>query len=202
MDFTSFVEDLESQFTTVRLQHGGGELVVPDIPVDLGLLAEDHFPPDVVDASSAYKVLGDAAGMAALITYEWDEEGSPNWHSTLDVLMLHVSPNDGVLPAEAVAFLTTCRGEKLALEEEEGLALDLVTAWGPLPVDLSWPDQLAYFNELAGGPSRGHRYLDDSNIDWGQDLKRLKRYVGREGIERIKLRLGPHASPDHYGIRW
>ena len=87
MDFTAFVEDLASQFTTVRLRHGGGELVVPDIPVDLGLLAEDHFPPDVVDAHSAYKVLGDAAGMAALITYEWDEEGSPNWQSTLDVLI-------------------------------------------------------------------------------------------------------------------
>jgi hypothetical protein len=29
---------------------------------------------------------------------------------------------------------------------------------------------LSYFNELAGGPDREHKYLVDSNIDWGQDL--------------------------------
>jgi 4-amino-4-deoxy-L-arabinose transferase-like glycosyltransferase len=36
-----------------------------------------------------------------------------------------------------------------------------------------YPHYLAYFNELIGGPAQGHRYLADSNIDWGQDLKRL-----------------------------
>jgi hypothetical protein len=40
-----------------------------------------------------------------------------------------------------------------------------------------YPDYLAYFNELAGGPSGGHRYLTDSNLDWGQDLKRLAHYL-------------------------
>ena len=35
------------------------------------------------------------------------------------------------------------------------------------------PHYLAYFNELAGGPSRGYRLLADSNLDWGQDLKGL-----------------------------
>ncbi len=36
-----------------------------------------------------------------------------------------------------------------------------------------YPDYLTYFNELAGGPARGHEFLDDSNLDWGQDLGRL-----------------------------
>jgi len=31
------------------------------------------------------------------------------------------------------------------------------------------PDQLAYFNELAGGPEGGDAVLLDSNLDWGQD---------------------------------
>lgn len=35
------------------------------------------------------------------------------------------------------------------------------------------PDYLTYFNELCGGPSRGQYYLDDSNLDWGQDLSNL-----------------------------
>jgi len=36
-----------------------------------------------------------------------------------------------------------------------------------------YPDYLAYFNEICGGPDRGQYCLDDSNIDWGQDLSRL-----------------------------
>ncbi len=35
------------------------------------------------------------------------------------------------------------------------------------------PHHLAYFNEIAGGPANGWRLLVDSNLDWGQDLKRL-----------------------------
>lgn len=39
------------------------------------------------------------------------------------------------------------------------------------------PDHMAYFNEAVGGPSQGHRYLLDSNLDWGQDLLELSRGV-------------------------
>lgn len=33
-----------------------------------------------------------------------------------------------------------------------------------------WPYSLSYFNELAGGPMSGPKYLLDANVDWGQDL--------------------------------
>ena len=33
-----------------------------------------------------------------------------------------------------------------------------------------YPHQLAYFNELAGGPETGYEHLLGSNLDWGQDL--------------------------------
>ena len=36
------------------------------------------------------------------------------------------------------------------------------------------PYHLAFFNVLVGGPEKGGNYLADSNIDWGQDLKRLR----------------------------
>ncbi len=36
------------------------------------------------------------------------------------------------------------------------------------------PGYLAYANELAGGPSRANRLFLGSNLDWGQDLYRLK----------------------------
>jgi len=38
------------------------------------------------------------------------------------------------------------------------------------------PHYLAFFNELAGGPAGGYRYLVDSNLDWGQVFKELARY--------------------------
>ena len=40
----------------------------------------------------------------------------------------------------------------------------------------AYPSPLAFFNALAGGPRQGSTYLVDSNLDWGQDLKALKRY--------------------------
>jgi hypothetical protein len=39
------------------------------------------------------------------------------------------------------------------------------------------PEHLAYFNELAGGPLGGREHLLDSNLDWGQDLGGLKKYL-------------------------
>ena len=32
-----------------------------------------------------------------------------------------------------------------------------------------FPNYLAYFNELIGGPRNGYLWLVDSNLDWGQD---------------------------------
>lgn len=62
------------------------------------------------------------------------------------------------------------------------------------------PHHLAYFNELVGGPANGYRYLVDSNLDWGQDLKGLKEYMERHGIERIKLSYFGTVDPALYHL--
>ena len=64
------------------------------------------------------------------------------------------------------------------------------------------PHQLAYFNELIGGPEQGFRYLGDSNLDWGQDLKGLRDYVQREGLPIIYLSYYGTAPPNKYGISY
>ena len=46
------------------------------------------------------------------------------------------------------------------------------------------PNYLAYFNQLAGGPSQGYKHLADSSLDWGQDLPALKQWLDREGLQR------------------
>jgi hypothetical protein len=65
-----------------------------------------------------------------------------------------------------------------------------------------YPHYLSYFNSLAGGPKGGYRYLVDSNLDWGQDLKGLKKYMDSKNIEEIKLSYFGTADPEWYGIRY
>lgn len=62
------------------------------------------------------------------------------------------------------------------------------------------PGYLSFFNVLVGGPGRGIRILDDSNIDWGQDLIALARIQKEEGIDRIALLYFGSADPVAYGV--
>jgi hypothetical protein len=63
-----------------------------------------------------------------------------------------------------------------------------------------YPHHLAYFNELAGGPKNGYKYMLDSNLDWGQDLPALKKYLDEHGIDKIKLAYSGTADPKYYHI--
>ena len=47
------------------------------------------------------------------------------------------------------------------------------------------PFYIEYFNEFAGGAKNGYRYLLDSNLDWGQDAKRLKYFLSQHGINHV-----------------
>lgn len=64
------------------------------------------------------------------------------------------------------------------------------------------PRYLSYFNFTAGGPKGGWRYLLDSNIDWGQDLPRLKAWMEASGTPEIHLAYFGTADPAAYGIRY
>jgi len=63
--------------------------------------------------------------------------------------------------------------------------LALLILWQAISVVSIYPHFLAYFNEIAGGSNQGYIYTVDSNLDWGQDLKRLKKWVEEKGIDKI-----------------
>jgi tetratricopeptide (TPR) repeat protein len=46
-----------------------------------------------------------------------------------------------------------------------------------------FPAYMAYANELWGGPSQTYRYLTDSSVDWGQQLKSVRRYLDKNDIK-------------------
>jgi len=48
-----------------------------------------------------------------------------------------------------------------------------------------YPYFIAYFNELVGGPSRGYIYVTDSNLDWGQDMIRLRSWLEEKGVDKV-----------------
>lgn len=80
----------------------------------------------------------------------------------------------------------------------------VLLAWHTGASVLTVPDSFPYFNEAAG--RRPWRLLIDSNIDWGQDVLRLKRVIRKKKIERIGLAvLGWHdwdslGFPPHYAL--
>ncbi len=50
-----------------------------------------------------------------------------------------------------------------------------------------YPHELSYANELIGGPQNLHYFLSDSNVDWGQDFKRLESYALKNNITELHL---------------
>lgn len=72
--------------------------------------------------------------------------------------------------------------------------------WLALTAACIYPHFLTYFNPIGGGPENGWRILADSNVDWGQDLKGLRAWMDREGVERVRLSWFGSAYPEVYGI--
>jgi hypothetical protein len=62
------------------------------------------------------------------------------------------------------------------------------------------PHYLAYFNQLAGGAENGYRHLSDSSLDWGQDLKELRKWVddNNQNKENVYLSYFGTADISHY----
>ncbi len=76
--------------------------------------------------------------------------------------------------------------------------LFLFGLWYLMTAIVTYPYYLSYFNEIVGGPSQGHKYAVDSNLDWGQDLKRLTKFVNENNIEKIRVDYFGSGSPKYY----
>lgn len=64
------------------------------------------------------------------------------------------------------------------------------------------PFYLSYFNSIIGGPENGYKYLADSNLDWGQDVRELSRYLKENGNPPIIFAYFGVARPEYYGIKY
>ena len=75
-------------------------------------------------------------------------------------------------------------------------------ALGVAETALAFPTYLGFFNFPSGGPRAGVRYVVDSNLDWGQDLKRLKTYQSSHDLKNACVAYFGIGRPDDYGVIW
>ncbi len=63
------------------------------------------------------------------------------------------------------------------------------------------PGMISYFNELVPRDKKIH-YLADSNLDWGQDQKRLAETARQRGWPKVHLAYFGGIDPKFYGLNW
>jgi len=90
-------------------------------------------------------------------------------------------------------------GRRQALALAGGGVLLVWLAAGTLAIA---PHDLAFFNEIAGGPDQGWRYLADSNTDWGQTFVDLAAYQKKAGVGTVKLSAFTFYDPAAYGVAY
>jgi hypothetical protein len=102
--------------------------------------------------------------------------------------ILPIFPFMIILGAAAIAILlrglVTQLGKKIGLSAA-GLLLFLILGSRIWSVATTFPGYLSYYNVLFGGTENGWKVADDSNYDWGQDVKRLADYVEKHKINSI-----------------
>jgi len=106
-----------------------------------------------------------------------------------------------ILPIYPFLIVLASRAATLATTKGLGrIFVGLTVAWAAASSFWVFPHYLAYFNESIGGPSHGYQYLVDSNLDWGQELKDLKRYMDDHQIAKVYLSYFGTDAPERYGI--
>jgi len=78
------------------------------------------------------------------------------------------------------------------------IMLGFVALWvAAIPI-LSYPSYLSYWNEIAGGTKNGYMVETGANYDWGQDMKRLRDFVVKNNIKKIRVDYFGGAEPGYY----
>ena len=124
--------------------------------------------------------------------------------STLNIGYRHLLP---ILPLLYVGIGSANYKLRITNHKSRGLSYSLLLtfyfllfAWLSLGTLRIAPHYLPYFNELAGGPENGWRYLADSNTDWGQAYKVLAEHQMTRELGRVHLSAFTFYDPAAYGV--
>jgi 4-amino-4-deoxy-L-arabinose transferase-like glycosyltransferase len=100
--------------------------------------------------------------------------------SGLDVGIRHILP---VYPFfVAIAAAGTCVVTR-RFPRAWALVVALL-AFGAVDSARTLPNDIAFSNELWGGTNNTYKFLSDSNVDWGQNLKEVRSYIEAHHIQQ------------------
>jgi len=88
--------------------------------------------------------------------------------------------------------------KKLPLRKMATSFVSVLLGWYIISSLGCFPYFLAYSNELTGGPDKTYIYTVDSNLDWGQDLKRLQKWADEKEIDKIYVDYFGGGDADYY----
>lgn len=124
--------------------------------------------------------------------------------SEITVGVRHVLPIYPLAYAGAIIAVAQAWGEVAAARRRAfGVMFGALMAWHGVENLVAYPGYIAYFNEFAGGKANADRLLIDSNLDWGQDLRRLAIWARQNGVGEITVHYfgGADIPTDMKGIR-
>ncbi len=145
-----------------------------------------------------------------IFTFIWCKQ---RWNGTADILIagtilliiaasMLTRVNIGlrhVLPLYPLLFLYLGRAALIENRRIRGMVVPVFLLWYAAASIWISPHYLAYFNEAAGGPDNAHYILDDSNIDWGQDLAALKDVQAQDPNEPFYVATNWMLNPPAFG---
>jgi len=105
-----------------------------------------------------------------------------------------------VLPVLPVLAVAAGGAATLARGRTGALALVLLLALHAASTARAWPHYIPYFNELALTFGEPQDFLDDCDVDWGQDLGALPAVMRAHRVPQVNLLYFGTADPDYYGI--
>lgn len=88
------------------------------------------------------------------------------------------------------------------LQRQEKISFVLALLWLAIETLAIHPHHMTYFNQIIGGSKNGYLWLDGSNQDWGQDLKRLGQYWEKQGKPALLLSYVGSGRPEAWGLRY
>ncbi len=106
-----------------------------------------------------------------------------------------------LLPLYPLLFVAIATRLAQLADARARLGVGLACAWLGIVSVVIHPHYLSYFNELIGGPRRAHAYFADTNLDWGQDVGTLARWLAERGNPPVHTALFAIESPQAYGAR-
>jgi len=127
--------------------------------------------------------------------------------SSLNLGIRHVLP---ILPFLYAAGVIAIHDARRGAKERERRLFDGVVAlligWHVVTAVVAFPSYISYFNPLIGSHRNADRILIDSNLDWGQDLRRLAQWTRDHGIDVMRVHYFGAGSVEHEfgarGERW